>query len=90
MHRVGSRPDAASRSEQEKQKGNRVPRRRQPRRTAKILTDMGHRFGPPHPANHVAAILVGAPALGGKPVAGMRFFGANDPRRNYSGLALGY
>ena len=43
----------------------------------------------PQPANHVAAILVGAPSLGGKPVGKNRFYGANDPRRN-SGLALGY
>ncbi len=43
----------------------------------------------PQPANHVAAILVGAPTLGGKPVGKSRFYGANDPRRN-SGLALGY
>ena len=35
------------------------------------------------------AIIVGAPALGGKPVGGNRFYGANDPRRN-SGLSLGY
>jgi gamma-glutamyltranspeptidase/glutathione hydrolase len=57
--------------------------------TLKILTEMGHTFGPPQPANHVAAILVGAPSLGGKPVGNNRFYGANDPRRN-SGLALGY
>ena len=43
----------------------------------------------PRPANHVAAILVGAPTLGGQPVGGNRFYGANDPRRN-TGLALGY
>ena len=43
----------------------------------------------PQPANHVAAILVGAPTLGGKPVGKNRFYGANDPRRN-TGLALGY
>ncbi len=57
--------------------------------TRKILEGMGHRFGSPQPANHVAAILVGAPALGGKPVANNRFYGANDPRRN-TGAALGY
>ena len=57
--------------------------------TRKLLEGMGHRFGAPQPANHVAAILVGAPSLGGKPVGMMRFYGANDPRRN-SGLALGY
>ena len=44
---------------------------------------------PPQPANHLAAILVGAPTLGGKPVGSNRFYGANDPRRN-TGLALGY
>ncbi|MBB1601938.1 gamma-glutamyltransferase [Variovorax sp. UMC13] len=57
--------------------------------TRKILTDMGHNLGVPQPANHLAAIIVGAPSLGGKPVGNNRFYGANDPRRN-SGLALGY
>ena len=57
--------------------------------TRKILESMGHVFAAPQPANHVAAILVGAPSLGGKPVGKNRFYGANDPRRN-SGLALGY
>jgi gamma-glutamyltranspeptidase/glutathione hydrolase len=57
--------------------------------TRKILTDMGHNLGVPQPANHMAAILVGAPSLGGKPVGKNRFYGANDPRRN-TGLALGY
>jgi len=57
--------------------------------TRRILEGMGHVFGAPQPANHVAAILVGAPSLGGKPVGKNRFYGANDPRRN-SGLALGY
>lgn len=57
--------------------------------TAKLLTDMGHKLGAPQPANHMAAILVGAPALNGKPVGNNRFYGANDPRRN-TGLALGY
>lgn len=57
--------------------------------TRKILTDMGHNLGVPQPANHLAAIIVGAPSLGGKPVANNRFYGANDPRRN-TGLALGY
>ncbi|MDM0122868.1 gamma-glutamyltransferase [Variovorax arabinosiphilus] len=55
----------------------------------KILTDMGHNLGVPQPANHLAAIIVGAPSLGGKPVGNNRFYGANDPRRN-TGLALGY
>ncbi|MDM0076504.1 gamma-glutamyltransferase [Variovorax sp. J2P1-59] len=57
--------------------------------TRKILADMGHNLGVPQPANHVAAIIVGAPSLGGKPVGANRFYGANDPRRN-TGLALGY
>ena len=57
--------------------------------TRKILEEMGHKFGNPQPANHVAAIMVGASTLGGKPVGGKRFFGSNDPRRN-TGLALGY
>jgi len=57
--------------------------------TRKILEGMGHVFAAPQPANHVAAILVGAPSLGAKPVGRNRFYGANDPRRN-SGLALGY
>ncbi|MDM0040459.1 gamma-glutamyltransferase [Variovorax sp. J22G21] len=57
--------------------------------TRKLLTDMGHNLGVPHPANHLAAIIVGAPSLGGKPVGNNRFYGANDPRRN-TGLALGY
>jgi len=57
--------------------------------TRKILEGMGHHFGPPQPANHVDAILIGAPKLGGKPVGDNRFYGANDPRRG-SGAAIGY
>jgi len=57
--------------------------------TEKLLLQMGHRFGVPQPANHVAAILVGAPSLDGKPVGANRYYGANDPRRN-TGLAAGY
>ena len=57
--------------------------------TRKILEAMGQKLGNPQPPNHLAAILVGAPSLGGKPVGKNRFYGANDPRRN-SGLALGY
>jgi gamma-glutamyltranspeptidase/glutathione hydrolase len=57
--------------------------------TRKILEGMGHKLGNPQPANHLAAILVGAPTLSGKPIGKNRFFGANDPRRN-TGLALGY
>ena len=57
--------------------------------TRKILEGMGHKFAEPQPANHLGAIMVGAPALGGKPVGNNRFYGANDPRRN-TGLAAGY
>ncbi len=57
--------------------------------TRKILEGWGQKLGNPQPANHLAAILVGAPSLGGKPVGRNRYYGANDPRRN-SGLALGY
>jgi gamma-glutamyltranspeptidase / glutathione hydrolase len=57
--------------------------------TRKILLAMGHRFDPPQPENHVAAILIGAPKLGGAPVGKNRFYGAIDPRRN-TGSALGY
>jgi gamma-glutamyltranspeptidase/glutathione hydrolase len=57
--------------------------------TVKILESWGHKFAGPQDANHVAAILVGAPSLDGKPVGKNRFYGANDPRRN-TGLSLGY
>ncbi len=57
--------------------------------TRKILDGMGHKLGAPQSPNHITAILVGAPALGGKPVGNNRFYGSNDPRRN-TGLALGY
>ncbi len=57
--------------------------------TRKILLDWGHTLIEPPLENHLAAILIGAPSLRAAPVAGKRFFGANDPRRN-SGLALGY
>ncbi|MDB5860735.1 MAG: ggt [Ramlibacter sp.] len=57
--------------------------------TRKILEGMGHKFGNPQPANHVAAILVGAPSLKGQPVGRNRYYGANDPRKN-TGLARGY
>ena len=57
--------------------------------TRNLLEAMGHKIGNPQPPNHLAAILVGAPSLGGKPVGNNRFYGANDPRRN-TGLAAGY
>ena len=57
--------------------------------TVKMLESWGHKFAGPQDPNHLAAILVGAPSLEGKPVGKNRFYGANDPRRN-SGLSLGY
>jgi gamma-glutamyltranspeptidase/glutathione hydrolase len=57
--------------------------------TRKILEDMGHHFGPPLPANHIDAILIGAPKIGGKPVGANRFYGVNDERRG-TGAAVGY
>ena len=57
--------------------------------TRKILEGMGHKFGPPQPANHLAVIIVGAPSLDGKQIGNNRYYGANDPRRN-TGLAAGY
>jgi gamma-glutamyltranspeptidase / glutathione hydrolase len=57
--------------------------------TQRLLEQMGHKFGPPQPENHVAAILIGAPALDEPPVGRNRFYGALDPRRN-TGLAKGY
>ncbi|MCX2684659.1 gamma-glutamyltransferase [Pseudomonas sp. DCB_AW] len=57
--------------------------------TRRILEGWGHKFTGPQPLNHVAAILVGAPSLDGKPVGNNRYYGANDPRRG-TGEALGY
>jgi len=57
--------------------------------TQKILEGMGHHFERIEPENHIEAILIGAPKLGGKPVASNRYYGANDPR-NRTGLAAGY
>ena len=57
--------------------------------TRRVLESMGHRLEDQPPANHVAAIMVGAPSLAGTPIARNRFYGANDPRGG-TGLALGY
>ena len=57
--------------------------------TRRILEGMGHEFTDSPPANHLAAILVGAPTFGGKPAGKNRYYGANDPRRG-TGLAAGY
>ncbi len=57
--------------------------------TRKVLESMGHRLEESPPANHLSAIMVGAPNLGGTAIARNRFYGANDPRGG-TGLALGY
>jgi gamma-glutamyltranspeptidase/glutathione hydrolase len=57
--------------------------------TSKVLEGMGYLFEGEKPANHLAAIIVGAPSLGGKPIGRNRYYGANDPRGG-TGLALGY
>jgi len=53
--------------------------------TRKTLEGWGQKFCQPQEANHVAAILVGAPKLSGKAVDRNRCYGADDTRRN-SGL----
>lgn len=58
--------------------------------TRALLAAMGHTMQEGAPINHLAAIIVGAPTLGGKPVGNNRYYGANDPRRRNTGLALGY
>jgi len=57
--------------------------------TQRLLAAMGHTLVRRRPSNHLEAILVGAPALDAAPVDSMRYYGANDPRRD-TGLALGY
>jgi gamma-glutamyltranspeptidase / glutathione hydrolase len=57
--------------------------------TRKVLEGMGYRFENSEPTNHVAAIIVGAPSLDGKPIGRNRFYGANDPRGG-TGSAQGY
>jgi gamma-glutamyltranspeptidase/glutathione hydrolase len=57
--------------------------------TRKILESMGYRFEESPPTNHVDAIMVGAPNLGGTAIGRNRFYGANDPRGG-TGLAQGY
>ncbi len=57
--------------------------------TQKNLIAMGHKLVRSRTANHVAAILVDAPSIGGSAVGANRYYGANDPRGN-TGLASGY
>jgi gamma-glutamyltranspeptidase / glutathione hydrolase len=57
--------------------------------TRGIMESMGYRFENSEPANHVDAIIVGAPSLGGTAIGRNRYYGANDPRGG-TGLSLGY
>ncbi|MBA3023198.1 MAG: gamma-glutamyltransferase [Gammaproteobacteria bacterium] len=57
--------------------------------TRNALESWGQNFRDTGYANHVTAILIGAPKLGGKAEGNDRYYGANDPRHN-TGLALGH
>jgi gamma-glutamyltranspeptidase/glutathione hydrolase len=57
--------------------------------TRRVMESMGHRFENSEPANHVDAIIVGAPSLGGTAIGRNKYYGANDPRGG-TGLALGH
>lgn len=57
--------------------------------TEKALEDMGYKLEPMDYWNHVAAILVGAPAVDAKPVGANTLYGKIDPRQAV-GEALGY
>ena len=50
--------------------------------TVAKLEAMGHKVVPMDYGNHVAAILVGAPAIGAKPLGSQKLYGAIDPRLN--------
>ena len=50
--------------------------------TIAVLEKMGHKVVPMPYGNQVAAILVGAPAIGAKPLGRERLYGAIDPRLN--------
>ena len=57
--------------------------------TRNVLERMGYRFDNSHPANHVAAIIVGAPSLGGTPIGRNRFYGAQrSASRHGTGAGL--
>ena len=57
--------------------------------TRTTLVAIGHKLGKPQEANHLAAIMIGAPRIGGEPTGKNRLYGAIDPRRN-TGMAAGY
>lgn len=57
--------------------------------TLKLLRDKGHALEETDYGNHIAAILVEAPSVGGRPVGKNRLYGSIDPRINL-GSAEGY
>ncbi len=57
--------------------------------TKRMLEAMGHTFKEDRPWGHADGILIGTPALGGKPRGDARFYGASDPRLDL-GAAVGY
>lgn len=57
--------------------------------TLALLAARGHKMVVRPTTNHIAAIVVGAPALDGKPMEDNRLYGAIDPRLPM-GLAKGY
>jgi gamma-glutamyltranspeptidase/glutathione hydrolase len=57
--------------------------------TRRALESMGHELRASRSSGHMAAILVGAPSLGGAPIGENRYYGAIDSRRG-GGLVLGY
>jgi gamma-glutamyltranspeptidase/glutathione hydrolase len=57
--------------------------------TRRLLEARGYKLVERRTLNQIAAILVGAPKLGGEPIAGLRLYGALDPRLP-TGLAAGY
>ena len=50
--------------------------------TIKLLGEKGQKLEETDYGNHIAAILVGAPSIGGKPVGRNRLYGSIDPRIN--------
>jgi gamma-glutamyltranspeptidase / glutathione hydrolase len=57
--------------------------------TLALLGGKGHKLEEIEYSNHIAAILVGAPSLGGKPLGKNKLYGSIDPRLNL-GTAEGY
>ena len=57
--------------------------------TLALLAGKGHKLEEIDYGNHIAAILVGAPSIGGKPLGKNKLYGSIDPRLNL-GTAEGY